>query len=96
MECTSHGVAMFCKMSAAIYFAPSRSHTIEILFTPSDNITIRAVDNSDVNWGVYFDTTVTVPLDFQEDSYSEIDEWFVGVYTGEVQIVMVRDTSIPW
>ena len=65
-------------------------------FTPSDNITIRAVDNSDVNWGVYFDTTVTVPLDFQEDSYSEIDEWFVGVYTGEVQIVMVRDTSIPW
>lgn len=63
-------------------------------FTPASQITLTAVDNSDSeNWGRYYDATVTVPLDFHEDDYSDRDEWFAGVYTGEVVIMMIKDPA---
>lgn len=61
-------------------------------FTPSGIITITAVDMGDgQNWGTYFDAVVTVPLELQDDTLIEGDEWFAGLYTGWTEIQMIRE-----
>lgn len=66
-------------------------------FTPSGLINLTTVDLGDgQNWGYYMDATVTVALDMVSEPDDSDDEWYQGLYAGEVDIMMFPDPSIPW